>query len=138
MNELADMLTRHEGVRLKPYLDTVGKLTIGIGRNLDDVGISGYEAAYLLENDITKARNELRKAFPWFPNLTCQRQDALTDMCFNVGLPRLQGFTKMIAAMERQDYETAAVEMLDSKWATQVGERATELAAIIRTGMFQI
>ena len=138
MNELADMLTRHEGVRLKPYRDTVGKLTIGIGRNLDDVGITGYEAAYLLENDITKARNELRKAFPWFPNLTCQRQDALTDMCFNIGITRLNGFTKMIAAFEKSDYEEVSKEMLDSKWAEQVGARAVELAAIIRTGMYQI
>lgn len=137
MNELADMITRHEGVRLKPYRDTVGKLTIGVGRNLDDVGITGYEAAYLLENDIAKARSELRRAFHWFSNLTCQRQDALTDMCFNVGLPRLQGFKKMVAAMEKQDYETAAVEMLDSKWAEQVGARATELAEIIKSGQYQ-
>ena len=131
------MIRRHEGLRLKPYEDTVGKLTIGVGRNLTDVGISEHEAAYLLTNDIAVAAASLRRAYPWFSGMGLPRQDALTDMMFNLGAARFAGFAQMIAALEQRDYETAAKEMLDSKWAQQVGARATELAAIIRTGQYQ-
>lgn len=136
MSELVSMLKRHEGFRSKPYTDSVGVLTIGIGRNLDDVGISEDEAIYLLQRDIAAAQAALRRAYPWFDILLYTRQDALTDLCFNIGPARLKGFVKFLAAMEAHDYERAASEMLDSKWAAQVGTRAVELAEIIRTGNY--
>lgn len=137
MSILTDMLIRHEGMRSLPYKDTVGVLTIGIGRNLDDVGISRDEAVYMLMNDIAHYQGELRRGFPWFSKLLYPRQDALTDMAFNLGMTRFRKFEHMLAAVEAGDYAKAAEEMIASKWATQVGDRALELAAIIRTGNYQ-
>ena len=129
----ARMVTRHEGVRLHPYRDSVGKLTIGVGRNLDDVGISEEEAQLLLRNDLTQISAELA-AQPWFSALDRARRLALIDMGFNLGLPRLLQFKRMIAALEAGDWQHAADEMLDSRWAAQVGARARELAQIVRSG----
>lgn len=133
IESLEDMLIRHEGLRLKPYRDSVGKLTIGVGRNLDDVGITEEEARYLLKNDIQKAVVEAKR-FRWYAKLNNPRKQAIIDMIFNLGPSRFLGFKKMLAALEAGDYEAAAREMLDSKWAQQVGRRATELAEIMRTG----
>lgn len=132
MESLRDQLLRHEGLRLKPYRDTVGRLTVGVGRNLDDVGISHEEAMLLLEHDITRARDGCEAAFPWFVGLSPERQAVLVNMAFNLGLGGLIRFRKMLACLETGNYEGAAVEMLDSAWAVQVGKRATELAAQMR------
>lgn len=129
---LIQQLIDHEGLRLKPYRDTVGKLTIGVGRNLDDVGITESEARTLLENDISTVCRELDRALPWWRDLSEPRQRALADMAFNLGTPRLLGFKRMIAALERKDYEEAANEMLLSQWADQVKSRAVRLAAAMR------
>lgn len=131
---LEDTLIRHEGLRLTPYRCTAGKLTIGIGRNLDDVGISEAEARLMLRNDIVNAEAELRRAFSWFDRLSPLRQQVLVNMAFNIGLPRLKGFRNMLAALERGDYNRAAVEMLDSRWARQVKSRAVELSDWMRQG----
>ena len=128
---LAD-LKRDEGLRLKPYKDTVGKLTIGYGRNLDDRGISGHEAVVLLENDFLDALIETVRQFPWSRGLPVPQRRALVNMCFNLGLRRLSGFVKMLAALEAGDGELAAAEALDSKWAGQVGDRAERIAALYR------
>lgn len=133
MNKLEKELARDEGLRLKPYLDTVGKLTIGYGRNLDDNGISEGEALFMLRNDIATSRREL-SAYTWFRQLDESRQGAIINMHFNLGLPRLLTFRKMIAALDRGDYERAADEALDSRWASQVGERAVRIANILRKG----
>ena len=133
MHLAARVVMRHEGVRLYPYRDTVGKLTIGVGRNLDDVGISEEEAQLLLRNDLTQISAELA-AQPWFSTLDRARRLALIDMGFNLGLPRLLQFKRMIAALEAGDWQRAADEMLDSRWAAQVGARARELAAIVQSG----
>jgi len=130
---LVDMLIRHEGLRLKPYTDTVGKMTVGVGRNLTDVGISKQEAMYLLHDDIQRVQAELAQQ-PWFSGLNEARQMALTDMAFNLGLQGLLGFKKAIEALQGGDFQAAATEMLNSKWAGQVGARAQELANIVRTG----
>ncbi len=127
-------LIEHEGLRLKPYRCPAGKLTIGIGRNLDDRGISEQEAAVLCRNDIDGAERDLDRNVPWWRELSAVRQMALVDMCLNLGWPRLSGFKRMLAALERTDYETAADEMLDSKWARQVGVRAVRIADMIRSG----
>lgn len=127
-------LTRDEGYRKLPYKDTVGKLTIGVGRNLDDVGLSAPEIDILLTNDIKRVASELSAAFPWFDGLPDARQRVLANMCFNLGITRLRGFKKTLAAMQSGDVETAAREMLDSTWAKQVGTRAHRLAAQWRAG----
>lgn len=127
-------LIRDEGMRLKPYLCPAGKMTIGIGRNLDDVGLSHDEALYLLRNDIARCRAELDRAFPWWRGMSDARQRALLNMAVNLGLPRLQGFRNMLSALERGDYEKAAAEALDSRWARQVGQRAQRVARLIREG----
>ena len=133
IRSVAALIQRHEGLRLKPYRDTVGKLTIGVGRNLDDVGISREEARKLLERDIEGARTAARR-YTWFEDLNGARQAVIIDMIFNLGRAGFRGFRRTRAAVAAGDYETAAAEMLDSGWATQVGERARRLARMIRTG----
>lgn len=127
-------LIRDEGIRLRPYRDSVGKLTIGIGRNLDDVGISSDEAMYLCRNDVAAALADLDKALPWWRELDEVRQRALANMAFNLGIVRLLGFRNTLAALRAGRYADAADGMLASKWAGQVGPRAARLAAMIRTG----
>jgi lysozyme len=131
---LRTTLVRHEGIRLKPYKDSVGKLTIGVGRNLDDVGISRQEALLMLANDITKVRREVKQAFPWFASLNSARKNVVLNMVFNLGLPRFRRFKKAIRAMKTKRWNDAAEEMLDSRWARQVKGRAKELARIMRKG----
>jgi lysozyme len=128
-------LIRHEGLRLFPYRDSVGKLTIGVGRNLDDVGIAAVEAYQLLDNDIDRTVSAMTGRWPtWFLDLDPPRQAALVNMAFNLGVTGFAAFTQTIAALERHDYAGAAAEMLGSRWATQVRGRALELADQVRTG----
>ena len=128
MESFEEQLARHEGLRLKPYRDTVGKLTIGIGRNLDDVGISTEEAYYLCRNDVAKAAAGLLKALPWVTRLSPARHNVMLNMCFNLGLKGLLGFKTTLRAIEEGRYADAAAGMLASKWAKQVKGRAVELA----------
>lgn len=114
-------LKRDEGFRSKPYRDTVGKLTIGYGRNLDDVGISEDEANVLLTRDAAVAVSEIRRAYPWIEQKPWQVRLAVYNMAFNMGLARLTGFVQMFDALDKDDFERAAKEALDSKWANQVG-----------------
>jgi len=134
--ELIEQLKRHEGFRSKPYLCTAGKLTIGYGRNLDDVGISKTEAEYLLKRDIQKCIEQLHARFPVVERLDTVRFDCLINMCFNLGISRLAKFKKMWEAIENNEYKRASEEMLDSKWANQVGVRAQELAYQMLTGKY--
>ena len=136
MNRLTKQLIRDEGLKLKPYTDTVGKLTIGVGRNLEDNGISEAEAIHMLQNDINTSERELSR-YSWFMQLDPIRRDAIINMHFNLGLPRLLTFRSMIAALDDGNYTKAANEALDSKWAQQVGERATRIAKQIKTGEYQ-
>ena len=131
---LINYLREDEGLRLKPYRDTVGKLTIGYGRNLDDVGISRQEAHKLLEHDVHRTLINLEIKFRWWNSLTSKRQCAVANMGFNLGIKGLLGFEKMLAALEAKDYDLAADEALDSKWAKQVGARAERIANLIRQG----
>lgn len=134
MEKLTNDLFRDEGFRSKPYADSVGKLTIGVGRNLDDVGISKEEAGVLLSNDIERAVDGLTALGSWISNLSEVRQRALTNMAFNLGMSRLRKFRKMLRALERGEWEKAWEEAMDSKWAGQVGVRATRIAHMFRTG----
>jgi lysozyme len=127
-------LKRDESVRLKPYRDTVGKLTIGVGRNLDDVGITAHEADFLLTGDIANAIHDLDMALPWWGNLSEVRQRALLNMCFNLGIHRLLGFRNMLEALRKGEYVEASNQALNSKWAQQVGSRAQRIAVQFVTG----
>lgn len=129
-----------EGLRLKPYRDTIGKLTIGVGRNLDDKGITRGEAETLLDTDIAEHCALLDKYLPWWSNMDDARQGALANMAFNLGvgpspeqpLGKLLTFKNSLAALERGDYETAAANLAMSAWAKQVGPRATRIIAAIK------
>lgn len=128
INQIISDLERDEGVRLKPYLDTVGKTTIGVGRNLTDNGITAAEARVLLQNDLFRVANELDRVAPWWREMSQLRQNALVNMAFNLGLPRLLTFKKMMLALQNGNFETAWAEAMGSKWAAQVGERANRIA----------
>ena len=132
--QLIEELKRDEGVVLTLYQCSAGKNTIGVGRNLDDRGITDDESDYLLGNDINICIEELTNAFPWFKDLSDTRQRVMVNMCFNLGLSRLMGFKKFLAAMEAGEWETAGVEMLDSRWAVQVGPRSTRLKDLVLEG----
>lgn len=159
---IEDQLILHEGLRLEIYKCPAGKWTIGVGRNLEDVGLSRLEmewlfgrsdfsrsevinklktrrltreeAVYLLENDIAVSKLDLAW-FPWFKSLDPVRQKVMIDLRFNIGPNSLRGFTKMLAAMAQGDYNKAADEMVDSKWYHEVGTRSKRLVAMMRTGL---
>lgn len=132
-DRLKDQLFLHEGFEPKPYKDTVGKWTIGVGRNLDDVGITEVEARTLLDNDIHSAEAIASRVISSYHDLDEVRQRVVVDMAFNLG-GKLAHFKKAIAAIVAEDFDTAATEMLDSLWARQVGRRATRLSVMMRTG----
>ena len=131
-----DQLKRDEGLGLKPYRDSVGKLTIGIGRNLDDVGISEAEANYLLGNDVAKVTSAIRQQLPWADDLDDARFGVLQNMAFNLGVSGLLQFHNMLSALQSQDWHGAAQEMMNSVWARQVGARATRLEQQMITGQW--
>lgn len=133
MPTIEEQLILHEGMRLKPYRCPAGKLTIGVGRNLEAKGLTKEEALILLRNDIAETTNQLQ-TYAWYARLDPIRQKVLVDMAYNLGVGGLLKFRKMIAALERGDYEGAADQMLDSRWAEQVGMRATRLAEMMRSG----
>jgi lysozyme len=128
-------LARDECVRLKPYRDSVGKLTIGTGRNLDDVGISEDENDYLLTNDIAQVKQDLDRHLPWWKNLDPVRQRVIANMCFNLGIGRLLGFKNTLPLIQQGKYEAAAQGMLHSLWARQVKQRSVRLAQAMKTGV---
>ncbi|HSV29414.1 MAG TPA: glycoside hydrolase family protein [Candidatus Omnitrophota bacterium] len=132
--DLIGDLRRDEGFRSKPYRCTAGKLTIGYGRNLDDVGLTEREGAHLLGNDAVTAIQECRARFAWFDGLSPRRKRAVANMAFNMGIDRLLGFKKMLAALAAGDYDRAADEAQDSAWFHQVGVRGSRVVAMIREG----
>lgn len=123
-----------EGIRLKPYRDTVGKLTIGVGRNLDDVGLHPDEIALMLENDIAEAERTARILVPDFGNLSDVRKAVVINMAFNMGMAKLAKFVNTLRAINEGRFGAAADGMLASRWANQVGERAQRLAKQMRDG----
>ena len=137
MSKLRDQLRVHEGVRSHVYRCTSGLETIGVGRCIADgsLGLSDDEIDYLLENDIKRCKQELI-TFSWFTDLDAVRQDAMVNLCFNLGFSRLSLFSNALAAMAEANYDLAAMEFLDSKWARQVGRRSKEVAHMIRTGEY--
>lgn len=133
---LLESLMKHEGLRLEAYQDTEGVWTIGYGRNLQELEIDSAQATNWLIED-AKTASVLASNFPCWPKLDTQaRQNVFIEMCYNLGPPRLSRFTSMIAAIEAQDWSTVAKEMLNSKWAKQVGQRAINLAALMYSGSY--
>ena len=130
-----DLIKKHEGRRLKLYKCTGDKWSIGWGRNLEDNGISAETAEQMLAEDMVAVRADCVK-FPWFKTLNTPRQAVIENMIFNMGLPTFLEFRKTIALIEAGSYTEAANEMLRSKWARQVGNRAHELSLIMETGEF--
>lgn len=137
---LKDQLLRHEGLRLRPYTCPAGALTIGIGRNLSDKGITESEAMVMLQTDIADARVDVDTLLDHFGikkwTLNAARLDALANMAFCLGRSRLAGFKRMFAAILVEDFNVAAAEILDSKYAKDVGDRAVELSIQLCTGQW--
>jgi lysozyme len=129
---LRDLLIKHEGIKGKVYYDTEGIATIGVGRNLEDVGVSVDEALLMLDNDIKRVLYDCWHEFRWFADLDEDRQNVVASMVFNLGLEGFKKFKKMIAAIEKDDFTEAACQMVDSKWAAQVKKRAVELAVMMK------
>jgi len=137
MSKLIETLRRHEGVKNTLYKCTSDKWTIGVGRNLEDVGLSEEEIDMLLLNDIKRTKELMDDYIPWYNDLDEVRQEALINFVFNVGIGTAMKFKKAMAALEAHDYDTAAIEMMDSNWAKQVGSRAEEVTQMIKTGEYQ-
>jgi len=120
-------IKRDEGLRLKPYKCTAGKLTIGYGRNLEDVGISEIEAEIMLNTDIAKAEQDLRSIFENWDCYPESKREALVNMRFNLGQSGFRQFKKMIAAVKVEDWGEVAKQAKDSQWYNQVGNRAKRI-----------
>lgn len=134
LERLRYFLKLHEGVRSKPYMDTTGHVTIGVGRNLTDVGLYPDEIEYLLTMDMNRCYWDCENQMTFFTSLDEVRQMVLMDMCFNLGISGLMKFKNTLRAVEEGRYDAAAKGMLQSKWATQVKGRAIRLSEMMRTG----
>jgi lysozyme len=133
-----DYIKRNEGLRLKPYKCSAGKLTIGYGRNIEDNGISLDEAEFLLSSDIRSVTEEIRRLIPDFDSLELPQKTALIDMGYNLGVTRLSLFKLMLKAVNARDFKTAAMEMLDSNYANQLPNRSSKNAELIQiSGMLE-
>lgn len=134
LSNLEGQLKKYEGLSLKPYRDTLGKLTIGYGRNLDDNGIRESEADGMLQNDMYDALVQAKQVITNFDSLPILRQVVIVNMIFNLGLNKFLEFKKTIAAVNNNDFKTAAAEMRNSRWYIQVGKRAEELCELMLKG----
>jgi lysozyme len=132
--KLLNQVILNEGKRKFPYKDTVGKLTVGVGRNLTDRGLSDDEIKYLLINDLKIVETDLDNNLPWWRTLDVIRQRVLIDMCFNMGIHSLLDFKNTLHYIQTQQWAKANTEMLSSTWAKQVGQRAVKLARMMETG----
>ncbi|MCG7904624.1 MAG: lysozyme [Candidatus Thiodiazotropha weberae] len=142
MKDLMTQLMRDEGAvkengRHIVYTDSVGIHTLAYGRNIEEYGLNEEEALMLLRNDITRVIDDLADRLPWFNQLDEVRREVFINMAFNLGITRFMGFKRMLDAAEIGDYEMVPVEMMDSKWARQVGPRAERLARQWATGVRQ-
>ena len=130
---LKDRIRKHEGCRLEPYEDSVGVLTVGYGRNLRDVPFTQTEVELMFETDFRRATKGAED-FQFYEHLNEARKGVVIEMVFQLGAAGVSKFIKFRAASMRHDWETAAIEMLDSKWHSQTPERAKELADIFERG----
>jgi len=149
--DIYSQIMRDEGNRRLPYMDCCGefwrdctctpkfkgKLSVGVGRNLEDNGLSAAEGFAMFQNDVAVAKNELSTHLAWTDILDEPRYAVFVNLVFNMGIGRLLGFKKMLAAAHGERWEEAARELLDSKYAEQVGERAKRLADQLLTGQWK-
>jgi len=143
VTSLEELLLEHEGLRLKPYDDATGRplktgeslqgrLTIGVGRNVTDAGITRQEALSLLKADITRAKQGAGR-YKWFSGLNKARQACIVSMVFNMG--SIESFRRMRAAISVKDWTAAVREMHDSLWARQISQkRLSDLTEMMKTG----
>lgn len=139
-DKLFEMLRRHEGVKQFAYRCTANKITIGVGRCVDEdggIGLCDAEIDFLLSNDIDRVETELESNFSWYKNLNLARKDAMISIAFNLGLTRLLKFEKALGFMASGDYIMAGMEFDNSLWSKQVGARAEELCQMIETGEYE-
>jgi lysozyme len=134
--KLAAQLEVDERKCKRIYVDTVGKVTGGIGRNMTDRDFSDDEIVLMLKNDIYSVETDLDRNLPWWRGLSEARQNALANMCFNLGIVRLLTFKNMLKFLQAGRWDIAADEAKNSKWATQVGARADRIVNLIRKGEF--
>lgn len=134
--ELVDQIKRQEGLRLTAYVDTLGNRSIGYGHTPAFPGqtITEAEADSWLMQDLNSAQTDLLTALPWCSSLAVPRYCVLWNMTFNMGISHLLEFHLMLAAVREANYPEAAKQMMNSLWASQVKERATELAEQMETG----
>lgn len=133
MKNYTDLIKSDEGLELLMYTCSMGYNTVGYGHNMDSVPISKQAAEQILDDDIKSTINDCL-SFPWFSYLDDVRSAVVINMVFNMGLPTFAGFKKTIRYIEMGLFTDAAEEMLDSKWARQVGSRAPRLAFMMKTG----
>ena len=134
--DLSKDLERDEGLRLSPYRDTTGHLTIGYGRNLDRAGggISLVEAQFLLSNDISDVTRQIRSQFRWFDGLPPAAKRALANMIFQMGIGTIKQFPLMLESLEKRDFDTAVADALNSRWArSQTPNRAKRVTDLMRS-----
>jgi lysozyme len=152
VDKLIEQLMQHEGYRKQVYKDSNGIDTIGYGYNLSSnmakfssielayfyrEGVSKTVALKVLKLCVSKTRDELESKFKWFRSLSKTRQDVLINMCFNLGIVKLLKFKKMLKCLEDGDWQGAAGEMLESKWHSDVGQRAITLSAQMMRGEYE-
>ena len=136
MDQLPAIIIQHEGIRLKPYTDTTGDTTIGIGRDLDSEGITQDEAMQLFNNDLAHCKAQLSQ-YNWYNNLDEVRQGVLIELVFNIGMSKFLLFKNMIADIKVSNYAKASSDLLDSLWAKQVGPgRANNMASRLLNGKY--
>jgi len=123
---IENYIIKHEGIRLKPYLCPAGKLTIGVGRNIEDNGISEDEAIYILKNDIKRCESELREIFDNFDLFDENKKTALIDIIFQLGKPRFLKFKKMIRAIKKGDWQESVRELKDSRLCREMPSRCED------------
>ena len=133
-SKLITQLRLHEGVKSKVYRDILGIETIGVGRNLEDKGLSDDEIDYLLENDIKDVEKDLKQFCRWWEKLDEVRQRAIADLVFNMGITRFLTFKKTINHLQNERFVEAGDELLNSRYAEQVGVRAERISEMIRYG----
>lgn len=137
---ISEQLRRDEGVEKSAYSDSLGYLTIGVGRLIDKRkggGLSDAEIEYLLQNDIKEKEAELKSKIKFYSRLDDARKGVLLNMAFNLGVEGLLKFKNTLRLIEAGNYQAASVEMLKSTWARQVGDRAKRLSKQMLTGEWQ-
>lgn len=135
-DKLREMIKLHEGLELKPYVDSRGKLSIGYGRCLETAGISLEEAEMLLTNDLLDTRKRVELCFDWFNSIDSVRQDVIIMMAYNLGVTGLSKFYHMIDAIKAGDFQAAGDRMLESVWSRQVGNRSFVLFKMMKSGNY--